>query len=70
MTEITPEEVGCQINLITGEHYGPCKGSCKPDPDELRDDFVKLLKMIRNGGLASEKVIKAIAKVYGLKGLE
>ncbi len=23
-------EIGCQINLITGEHYGPCKGSCGP----------------------------------------
>lgn len=23
------DEIGCQLNLITGEHYGPCKGSCK-----------------------------------------
>ena len=30
------DEVGCQINLITGEHYGPCKGSCKPEKDPLQ----------------------------------
>ena len=31
--EHTPKdsEVGCSINLVTGEHYGPCKGSCGPD---------------------------------------
>ena len=25
------DEVGCKVNLITGEHYGPCKGSCRPE---------------------------------------
>ena len=29
------DEVGCQINLTNGEHYGPCKGSCGPEKDPL-----------------------------------
>jgi hypothetical protein len=24
-----PEEVGCSYNVITGEHYTPCVGTCK-----------------------------------------
>ncbi len=27
----TPEEIGCQINLVDAMHYGSCKGSCKDD---------------------------------------
>jgi hypothetical protein len=23
-----PDEVGCQINLVRGEHIGPCLGTC------------------------------------------
>ena len=30
------DEVGCQVNLITGEHYGPCKGSCGSEKDPLQ----------------------------------
>jgi hypothetical protein len=26
-----PEEVGCQINLVDGMHFGKCMGSCKDD---------------------------------------
>ena len=38
MSDVLSEnEIGCQINLITGKHYGECKGSCKlmynNDPD-------------------------------------
>ena len=28
-------EVGCQVNLTNGEHYGPCKGSCGPEKHPL-----------------------------------
>ena len=28
------EEVGCQVNLITGEHFGECRGSCGSGEDE------------------------------------
>src|SRR3972149_1523529 len=27
-SEPTADEIGRQINLNTGEHYGPCRGSC------------------------------------------
>ncbi len=28
-------EIGCSINLVTGEHYGPCKGSCGPEEETM-----------------------------------
>ncbi len=28
---IDESEIGCQVNLITGKHYGPCRGSCKEE---------------------------------------
>ena len=34
-------EVGCSINLVTGEHYGPCKGSC--GPPEAGDELARFM---------------------------
>ncbi|KKL18539.1 hypothetical protein LCGC14_2474550, partial [marine sediment metagenome] len=28
-----PQEIGCQMDLSTGKHYGKCKGSCKGKDD-------------------------------------
>ncbi len=37
-----PDEIGCEINLVTGEHYGPCKGSCKGDDMEHTPKIVSV----------------------------
>lgn len=30
--KISPDEAGCQFNMISGEHLGECKGTCRgPD---------------------------------------
>jgi len=46
-TRPDPSEVGCQINLLTGEHYGECLGSCqawpvKATPEEVVDYILSL----------------------------
>ena len=33
-----PSKYGCQINLVDGMHYGPCKGSCKEE-DSIGEDL-------------------------------
>ena len=33
---VESDDIGCQVNLITGEHYGPCKGSCRPEKAPLQ----------------------------------
>lgn len=37
------DEIGCSVNLVTGEHYGECKGACKgePMPRITRDEMLK-----------------------------
>ncbi len=37
--ELTADEVGCQINLATGEHIGECKGTCRSEALETIDDL-------------------------------
>ena len=50
LENISPSEVGCQINLITGEHYGPCSGSCREGevptktPEEVVDFICSILE--------------------------
>ena len=34
LVDLDPSEVGCQINLIDGMHYGPCRGSCKEEEND------------------------------------
>ena len=35
------DEVGCSINVVTGEHYGECQGTCKepvdPEAERVRE---------------------------------
>lgn len=37
-------EIGCQVNLITGEHYGECRDSCKEEKTMSRITRDEMLK--------------------------
>ena len=44
MIEHNPDfEIGCQVNTVTGEHYGPCRGTCKAEPELQTWTFEELL---------------------------
>jgi len=38
------DEIGCSVNLVTGEHYGECKGSCKGEEPMARITRDEMLK--------------------------
>ena len=38
------DDVGCSVNLVTGEHYGECKGSCKEEEPMARMTRDEMLK--------------------------
>ena len=61
---MTVEDIGCQVNIISGEHYGECRGSCKADDGESavtylfamwgKDETAARIKMLRACGLFND----------------
>ncbi len=65
--EHTPEasEVGCSINLVTGEHYGPCRGSCGPDKEwEALARFMGCNDEQAKVMLAATELLSALEGIY------
>ncbi len=62
-------EVGCSINLVTGEHYGPCKGSCGPDEEwEALAHFMGCTYEEAKVMLAAPKLLAALEAIVNLSG--
>ena len=65
-------EIGCSINLITGEHYGPCKGSCGPSESaaELTPQHLQAIGTTAIDALTAESLRLRAVNAKLLKALE